>query len=134
MDKRKRIEQATPVSTDPRLQELEDLRRREIARRKETDMEGGRKESLSVSAIMSELDAEVLRGAKMVSGGRKGHEGTHGTQAEKVARWTRIAQTYTDLKRAHPEWKEKQLDAETATLCGVSVRTAQEFKRYGANL
>ena len=128
MSKRKRIEPAAPVAKDPRIRRLERDTRRKIAKLKETDMDAGRKESLSVSAMMSDLDTVVERGDKAIECDRKRTDAAHGTRSEREARWRRIADTYADLKSKHPNWKEKQLDAETAGRCGVSVRTVRSYK------
>jgi hypothetical protein len=130
MSPRKDVKPAPPVATDPRLRDLERLKREQIARLKETDMEAGRNESLSVSVMVSELDADAVRGAKIVAGGRKGHEKAHGNKATKEERWVAIARAYSKLKLQHPGWAEKELEIEIAQACGVSVRTVQKYKRY----
>lgn len=125
MTKPKHIEPAEPVAKDHRLRELERLKREEIARLKEANMVAGRKESLSVSIMMSELDADAMRGAKVrVSAGK-----AHGTPDELADLHDRIARTYAELKIKHPGWQEKQFDAETSKLCGgVGIRTVQRYK------
>jgi hypothetical protein len=125
MGKRKRIEPAPPVATDPRLREFEAAKRREIALLKELDMAAGQKESLSVSTIASELDADAIRGAKVRTSAGK----AHGTPEELAVVHARIARTYAELKLNHPEWKrEKQFDDETSARCRVSIRTVQRYK------
>lgn len=126
MTKRKRIEPAPPVAKDPRVREFEGARRREIALLKEADPEAGQRESLSVSVMASELDADAIRGVKVRTSAGK----AHGDPEELAVLHARIARTYAALKREHPEWREKQLEAETSKLCGdVSIRTVQRYKK-----
>lgn len=130
MTKRKHIEPAQPVATELRLRELELSKRREIARLKEANMDEGRKESQSVSVMMSGLDAHVRRGVKAADADRKRTDAAHGTRAEREARRLCIAHSYAALKLEHPDWLEKELEIETKKRCGVSTRTVQTYKHY----
>lgn len=130
MAKTQPIKPAPPIATDPHLRELELSKRREIARLKEIDMDAGRKESLSVSTMTSNLDTKILRGTKALDTDRKRTDAAHGPRHAREARWVRIAQTYAGLKLEHPGWMEKKLEIETARLCGVHPRTVQTYKHY----
>lgn len=129
MTKPKHIEPAEPVAKDHRQRGVERLARREIARLKETDMAAGRKESLSVSLMVSELDAAAVGWAKVKGGGRKGSEIANARRLKEQVSPTEIAQDYADLQLAHPEWKKGVLERAVAKKFGVSQTTVHRHRK-----
>jgi hypothetical protein len=129
MAKRKRIEPAPPVATDPRARRLEQLARQEIARLKELDMDEGRRQSLSVSVMVSELDADVICTAKVRGGGRKGSEIARARRLKEKGSPDEIARAYADLELAHPEWPKGKLERAVAKNFGVSQSTVYRSRK-----
>lgn len=123
MTKPKHIVPVEPVAQDPRLRKLERREREEIARLKEADMDAGRKESLSVSTMMSDLDAAVVGWAKVKGGGRKGSDIAKAQRLKEKASSTEIARAYADLQLAHPKWTKGKLECAVAKKFGVSQST-----------
>lgn len=129
MTKPKHIRPADPVAKDPRLRELESARRREIAKLKETNMGAGRRESLSVSVVASELDAAAECDAKVRAGGRMGSEIAKAKRLKEKASPTEIARAYADLQLAHPGWAKGKLERAIAKQFGVSQSTVYRCKK-----
>lgn len=123
MTKPKHIDPADPVATNPDVRKLELANREKIARLKEADMEAGRKESLSVSLMVSNLDAAAVGWAKVKGGGRKGSDIANARRLKEQVSPTEIARAYADLELAHPKWTKGKRECAVAKKFGVSQST-----------
>lgn len=131
MAKHKSIFPALPVCADPGLRAVETLARARIAQIKQDRPEVGKRESLTTTQTLAPLD-------KIKMGQRTGHQLVHGSPADKAQRIGEIRATYIAMREANPDWKEENVEAETAAAIHkahpdwkVSARTVRRHKRLG---
>lgn len=75
---------------------------------------------------IDELTPHARRGKKTLSGSRKGHQTTHGSDDEKQARWSQYAAACIQKKSDHPLWSLTQVRKSVADDVGCSPRTITE--------
>lgn len=74
---------------------------------------------------MEEVFPHIQRGVKVLQGARLGHEGTHGKQAEKDARWTAMVREVERLRSEHPHLSNSRHQVLAAKNLKCSKKTIQ---------
>jgi hypothetical protein len=123
------------VARHPGLRALEAVLRDLTRALKETDLERGRRTSLTATDCIAGPDADALRGFAEREALHKAHESRYGTPEEKAARRAAYQQVTDQLHRHHPTWSYEELLRQAVRALRKEGLTASTttLKRYIGN-
>jgi hypothetical protein len=102
------------VSQHGEVKEIERVTRVGIAAVKMTDPAKGASLSSTATTVLFTIDEDALRGRKIVTSARSGHESVHGTEEEKKRRWLEDQEEVNRLCKEHPEWSWAEIKRRAA--------------------
>jgi len=115
---------ADPVSQDEDLRNLEVEVIRPLTRKyKQSDPEGGSTISNVASVRLRDIEYEIVRGKKIKTSAKLGHEKVHGTPEQKHARWQGMRDAVASAFAEHPKWTWAKIQAKVANKFRVSTKT-----------